>query len=54
MKSHRFTLIVTGAGTRKRAEIAVLSSFASRKPDWWSFSLQKSKPKKEKVKQPNP
>lgn len=40
LKEHRFTLLVKTSGTRENAELAVLSAFASRKPDNCSFYLK--------------
>jgi len=49
---HEFKITVETSGSRKTAEMALLSAFASRQPDGCSFHLQRSKPRVEKAWKP--
>ena len=41
-KHHQFILVVKTAGSKRAAELAVLSAFARRKPDGCEFHLRRN------------
>ena len=43
-KQHRFTIVVTTDMGRKDVELAILTAFAKRDPDWCHFNLLKKAP----------
>lgn len=52
-KEHRFTIVVKTLGTRNSAELALLSAFALRNPDYCEFHLRKKAPTARSVSRPN-
>lgn len=44
MKEHHFVLVVKSNATRKSAELAVLSAFGRRQPDYCEFYLRRKSP----------